>query len=105
LLLDDPVLGLALFLVADAAGAVPTLRNTWRDLRKEAAEPWLLSLAASAINLALVGSDAWTLTADGFAIWAFPVYLTILNGGTTALIARGRSPVTAAASLVAALPS
>jgi hypothetical protein len=96
-LLGDPVLGLALFLVADAAGAVPTLRDTWRDPSKEAAEPWLLGLAASAINLVLVDVDAWSLTADGFAIW-FPIYLVVLNGGIVALIARGRTPVAAAAS-------
>jgi hypothetical protein len=92
-LLDDPVLGLALFPLADAAGAVPTLRDVWRDPHKEAAEPWLLGLAASAVNLILVEGHAWSMSAGGFAIWAFPVYLALLNGAIVALITRGRRPL------------
>ena len=93
--LEGPVLGLALFMVADVAGAVPTLRDTWRDPRKEAAEPWLLGLAGSAVNLTLVDPSAWSAGAGGFAIWGFPVYLAAVNAGILALIARGRwSPVT-----------
>ena len=53
-LLDDPVIGLAVFMIADIAGAVPTLRDTWRDPRREAPKPWLLGLAGSAVNLTLV---------------------------------------------------
>lgn len=89
---DGPVLGLALFMVADIAGAVPTLRDTWRDPRKEAAEPWLLGLAGSAVTLTLVEPSAWSAGAGGFAIWGFPVYLVAVNAGILALIARGRLP-------------
>lgn len=88
--LDDPVLGLALFLAADVAGAVPTLRDTWRDPRKEAAAPWLLGLAGSALNVALVDAAAWS--AGGFAIWGVAVYLVAINACILALIARGRLP-------------
>jgi hypothetical protein len=91
-LLDDPVLGLALFMVADIAGAVPTLRDTWHDPRKEAVEPWLLGLTGSAVNLTLVDPSAWSAGAGGFAIWGFPVYLAVLNASILALIARGRLP-------------
>ena len=50
------------------------------------------------MNLILVDVDAWSLTAGGFAIWAFPIYLAVLNGGIVALVARGRTPLAAAAS-------
>jgi hypothetical protein len=89
---DGPVLGLALFMVADVAGAVPTLRDTWRDPRRERAGPWLLGLAGSALTLTLVEPSAWSAGAGGFAIWGFPVYLAAVNGGILALIARGRLP-------------
>ena len=80
-LLDDPVIGLALFMLADIAGAVPTLRDTWHDPRKESPEAWLLGLAGSAANLTLVDPSAWTESPSGFAIWGLPVYLTVLNAG------------------------
>lgn len=90
--LADPVLGLVLFMAADVAGAVPTLRDTWRDPRKEAAAPWLLGLAGSALNLALVDTAAWAAGAGGFGIWGFALYLAALNACILALIARGRLP-------------
>jgi hypothetical protein len=89
-LLDDPVIGLALFMIADISGAVPTLRDTWHDPRKEIPEPWLLGLAGSAVNLTLVDPSAWAAGFGGFAIWGFPVYLAALNAGILALIARRR---------------
>ena len=73
-LLDDPVLGLAMFMITDFAGAVPTLRDTWHDPRKERPEPWLLGLAASAVSLTLVDPSAWTAGVGGFAIWGFPIH-------------------------------
>ena len=90
--LDNPVVGLAMFMIADVAGAVPTLRDTWHDPRREAPEPWLLGLAGSAVNLTLVDPSAWTAGLGGFAIWGFPVYLAALNAGILALIARRRLP-------------
>ena len=89
-LLDNPVIGLAMFMIADVAGAAPTLRDTWHDPRKEAPEPWLLGLAGSAVNLTLVDPSAWAAGFGGFAIWGFPVYLAALNAGILALIARRR---------------
>ena len=56
--LDDAVVGLAVFMIADIAGAIPTLRDTWHDPRREACEPWLLGLAGSAVNLTLVDPSA-----------------------------------------------
>lgn len=89
--LDDPAIGLALFLLADTAGAVPTLRDTRLDPHKEAAEPWLLGLVASAVNLPPVEGHTRSVCADGLGSWAFPVYLTLLNAGMVALIGRGRT--------------
>ena len=90
--LDDAVVGLTMFMMAGIAGAVPTLRDTWRDPRTEAAEPWLLGLAGSAVNLTLVDPSAWTAGFSGFAIWGFPVYLTALNACILALISRRQLP-------------
>ena len=84
------MIGLAVFMIADIAGAVPTLRDTWRDPRRESPEPWLLGLAGSAVNLTLVDPSAWMAGFGGFAIWGFPVYLAVLNAGILALIARRR---------------
>jgi hypothetical protein len=91
-MLDNPVVGLALFLVADVAGAVPTLRDTWRDPRKEAAASWFLGLAGSCLNLALVDPTSWAAGTGGFGIWGFPLYLAAVNACVLALIARGRLP-------------
>lgn len=89
--LDDAVVGLAVFMIADIAGAVPTLRDTWHDPRREAPEPWLLGLAGSAVNLTLVDPSAWAAGVGGFAIWGFPIYLVALNAGILVLITRKRA--------------
>ena len=91
-----------MFMIADIAGAVPTLRDTWHDPRREAPEPWLLGLAGSAVNLTLVDPSAWAAGFGGFAIWGFPVYLAALNAGILALIARRQLPGSLYA--IAALP-
>jgi hypothetical protein len=90
--LENPVAALALFLAADVAGAAPTLRDTWRDPRNEAAAPWLLGLAGSSLNLALVDIGSWAAGAGGFAVWGFPVYLAAVNGCILVLIARRKLP-------------
>ena len=87
------MIGLPVFMIADIAGAVPTLRDTWHDPRKEAPEPWLLGLAVlAAPTWTSVGPSAWAAGFGGFAIWGFPVYLAVLNAGILALIARRQLP-------------
>lgn len=88
--LRDPVAGLLLFLSADIAGAVPTLRAAWRDPHHETCTPWLLGLAASLLNLALVDGAAWAPSWQALGICSYPVYLVILNGAMAGLAARPR---------------
>lgn len=87
---DDPVSGLLIFLAADMAGALPTLRDTWRDPRREAPDPWLLGLVSSVLTLPLVDDAAWTTSWEGFAHWGFPIYLTVLDLTVLTLAFRGR---------------
>ncbi len=86
----DPVHGLSMFLLADLAGALPTLRDTWRDPGREAPDPWLLGLASSALTLPLVDAAAWTTSWEGFALWGFPVYLVALDLAVLTFVLRGR---------------
>jgi hypothetical protein len=87
---ESPVRGLLIFLLADLAGALPTLRDIWRDPGREAPDPWLLGLASSALTLPLVDGAAWTTSWDGFALWGFPVYLVAVNLAVLMLVLRGR---------------
>lgn len=90
---QDAALALGFFLMADAFSALPMLRQTWRQPHTEAAMPWIFGGMASLLNLSLVGGMDWGLSAEGFAVWGFPVYLVAINLSMLALTAgtwRGR---------------
>jgi hypothetical protein len=82
-LTGSPAVALALNLVVDALGAVPTLEKAWRDPRSESLASWALGSAGTALNLVAV--PEWSL-----AVAAFPVYLAVLSGTMTLLVSRGR---------------
>lgn len=100
---DDPVLALALFLGADLAGAVPTLRHAWLRPDEESLGGWSVTLVASAINLALVHPAHWQPTAAGFGVWGIVTYLALFNLALVLLLIRPRLRVPSRATAPALL--
>ncbi|WGF87231.1 hypothetical protein [Marinivivus vitaminiproducens] len=94
--LDDPVLGIVFFLIADAAGAVPSLRDAWHAPRKERVLPWLLGLFSCLLALSVVELDRWGQGWAGFGIWVIPFYLALVNGSMVLLLCRPDRPAVAA---------
>lgn len=86
----DPVVALALFILADATGAVPTIRDLLRDPRREQPAYWLLCGVTSALALALIEPGGWSLTPCGFAQWSYAAYLLLVN--TAVLLAMAGRP-------------
>jgi hypothetical protein len=75
----DPVLGLLLFLGADACGAVPTMRGVLVDPTRESMAGWsILSLAGLAAVLS-VEPQQWALSWSGFGCWGAAVYVALVN--------------------------
>ncbi|MFO1071209.1 MAG: hypothetical protein U1E17_00535 [Geminicoccaceae bacterium] len=94
---DDPVLGLILFLGADACGALPTIRNALLDPAREHAGGWtILALAGIAAVLSVEPAE-WALSWAGFGHWGGAVYVALVNLAIAACILgtglrRGRQP-------------
>ena len=100
---SSPVMGLLFFLVADACGAIPTIRGVLRHPDAESVRGWaLLALAGLAAVLA-VEAEQWRWTATGFGHWGGAVYVALVNALVTASIVlartlRARTAVTASAA-------
>lgn len=78
-----PLLALGLNVLVDFLGALPTMRNVWRDPRAESRLAWGLFLAGNALNLFAV--EAWTLAGA-----AYPLYLLLVTLSMNALLWRPR---------------
>jgi hypothetical protein len=63
---SEPVIGLALFLAADAAGAVPTLRAAALDGRSESVAGWALLALAGLAAVCSIEPVQWIWTWAGF---------------------------------------
>lgn len=85
--LDDPATAVIVAVVADAAGAVPTVRKAWRDSGSENVAFYVLVGLGAAITLL-------TVTSPAPSAWAFAAYvlgITVLL--VTILVARSRHAV------------
>ena len=71
---------IALAITADALAAVPTIRKAWAQPESESIGTYAASGAGSAITLLTI--SRWR-----FASFAFPLYVTVVCGAITALIA------------------
>ncbi len=91
---SDPVIGLALFLAADAAGAVPTIRTVALDGRSESVTGWALLALAGMAAVCSVEPIQWAWTWAGFGQWGGAVYVAAVNALVTAtiLLARATRP-------------
>lgn len=78
-----PLVALGLNVLVDFLGALPTMRNVWRDPGAESRLAWGLFFTGNAVNLLAV--EAWTL---GGA--AYPVYLFVVTLSMNALLWRQR---------------
>lgn len=76
---DEPVLGLLLFLGADACGAVPTLRQVLIDPSREDATGWALLAAAGAAAVVSVEPHQWGWSWTAFGHWGGAVYVALVN--------------------------
>jgi hypothetical protein len=102
---SDPVAGLVLFLLADACGAVPTIRNVLIDPRGESMRGWALLALAGAMAVLSVEPPQWVWSWSGFGHWGGAVYVALVNALVTAAIALARRlPAGAGARVRAASP-
>jgi uncharacterized protein with PQ loop repeat len=83
-LTGDPFVALGLNILVDFLGALPTMRNVWRDPDAEDRAAWGIFFAGNAINLGAV--EAWTPSGA-----AYPVYLVLVTLIVNALIWRPRA--------------
>ena len=68
----EPLVALALSIVADAIATWPTIVKTYRYPKTEAPFPWLMTLTASILS-------ALSSTKFNFANLAFPLYMIIID--------------------------
>jgi hypothetical protein len=97
LVTDQPVVGLALFLAADACGAVPTFRNILIDPSRESTAGWAVLTAAGVAAVLSVDHGQWVLSWTGFGQWGAAVYVATINlllmsGILLAQLMRSRTP-------------
>jgi hypothetical protein len=76
---DDPVIGLALFLTADAVGALPTIRTVALDPRSESLAGWTLLALAGIAAVLSVEAVQWQRNWTGFGHWGGAVYVAAVN--------------------------
>ena len=88
------MIGLALFLAADAAGAVPTIRTVAVDGRSESVLGWALLVLAGMAAVCSVEPRQWAWTWAGLGQWGGAVYVAAVNALVTAtiLLARAARP-------------
>jgi len=67
-----PVVALMAAIITDGFGALPTIRNVWKEPHSEKPLAWLLFSVASGINLFAI--NKWE-----FAIALYPLYMTIAS--------------------------
>lgn len=70
---DSPMVALSINIVIDAAGALPTIKKTYKEPEGEDRVAWALFFIGNTINLFAVGT--WN-----FAIAIYPIYLFIGSG-------------------------
>jgi drug/metabolite transporter (DMT)-like permease len=83
--------GLVLFLVADACGAIPTIRGVLRDADGEIIRGWALLAAAGAAAVLAVEPGQWGWSTTGFGHWGGAVYVGLVNSLVTGSIVLARA--------------
>ena len=83
----DPVVGLALFILADGVGAIPTIRDVLRDPGRERPAYWLICTLTCALSVGLISAHAWSWSGHAFVEWAYPLYVTLVNLSVLAAMA------------------
>ena len=76
---DEPVVGLVLFLGADACGAIPTLRHVVVDPAREDTTGWGLLAMAGVAAVISVEPHQWAWTWAAFGHWGGAVYVALVN--------------------------
>lgn len=79
LLTDQPVIGLLFFLLADASGAVPTIRGVAADPSAECVVGWSILALAGAAAVLSVEAPQWVWSWEGFGHWGGAVYVALVN--------------------------
>lgn len=94
---DDPVIGLALFLTADAVGAVPTIRTASLDPLSESVAGWALLALAGIAAVLSVEAVQWQWNWTGFGRWGGAVYVAAVNFLVMSVILAARATTSVAA--------
>jgi hypothetical protein len=71
-LTDDPILAIALSILADIFGGIPTIVKAFKDPASEPTFPYLLTMASMALTVTTISH--WQ-----FATYAFPIYIFGIN--------------------------
>ena len=91
---SDPVVGLTLFLAADAVGAVPTIRTASLDPGSESALGWALLALAGIAAVLSVEALHWRWSWSGFGLWGGAVYVAAVNALVTGVVLFARATPT-----------
>jgi len=81
-----PIVSLILAIIADLFAILPTVKNAWKFPIHEDFIAWTITLIASILSITAV--ESWKLTQASFAEWSTPLYLVLINGLITFIIAR-----------------
>jgi hypothetical protein len=84
LLLRSPQIALAINLIIDLFGALPTIRNARRRPQDEDLTSWLIFTVGNGLNVLAI--DRWT-----WEIASYPLYITCANGIVLFLLLRPRN--------------
>ncbi len=80
----NPLFALGLNVVVDLLGAMPTMRNVWRDPSAESHLAWALFFTGNALNLFAV--EAWTLSGAAYPVYLFLMTLSMNVGYANVLL-------------------
>jgi hypothetical protein len=92
----EPIVALALNLIVDLLGAVPTIIKTWYQPDSEDLLAWLLFLAANGLNLLAI--DAWSASRALYPVYLFAVSVVVMGeilrapGRMSKLLTAGSAP-------------
>lgn len=76
---NSPFMALAMNILMDFLGLLPTMKKSWREPEKENRLAWTLSAISSFVNLFAI--TQWEL-----ALWLYPVYMLLGNGSICAIL-------------------
>lgn len=78
---ETPELAISVLILADIAGALPTLKKVWRKPKSEFPPSFIISSVS--VTIALLALQEWS-----FAAVAYPIYVLLINSALLVLTSR-----------------